>query len=42
MGPEVNSASNRNVYQESLGGGGGKVRPACKADNHNTNWEANV
>jgi hypothetical protein len=31
--PDVDSASNRNEYQEFSGGGGGKGRPARKADN---------
>jgi hypothetical protein len=32
-GPEVDSASNGNEYQEDSWGGGGKGRPARKADN---------
>jgi hypothetical protein len=32
-GPGVDSASNRNEYQESSRGGGGKGRPVRKADN---------
>jgi hypothetical protein len=32
-GPGIDSASNRNEYQELSGGGGGKGRPARKADN---------
>jgi hypothetical protein len=31
--PGVDSASNRNEYQESSWGGGVKGRPACRADN---------